>query len=371
MRSSIAVMHVRFLLTVILIGLLVIPAWGQDDPITSDDGPVILDLEIEENLQSIPIDEETGTVNWDEYLSLPAGGGASFGFTTVLYPPDPAALANSPEFLLDTAWFPPIPFALGLEPPESGQVSTRGWLYLEDASGNLARRDMDITMDGDVWFCSTWYLGGSALYHLEEGWTEGYFQEVSYLPDGWTGGGIDYFLRSVWFNGVLGGNRMENLLNVCGANRIGRALIEGGSDRLAIFQILPNEMDRQNGRGSLLVWLTIGHWQLVRTRLHATYATEMIHYYCVSAEVENDPMVFHYENLPDNIYWSIDQYLLTHAAPFWAPVDESAFDLSTHIPEEFPEGSIVVTEPEDDEGSEDEADEEAEGEGDSTEEPAE
>ncbi len=340
-------MHQRFFLPFILLSVLILPAFGQDDA-SSDAGAVILEPDVEQNLESVPIDEETGMVNWDEYSRMDTGPGAIFSFITVLYPADPAALANSPEFLLDTARQPPIPFAFGYEPPSEGDVSARGWWYLEDASGNLGRRDMDLSDGVNTWFCSTWFMGGSGLFHLEEGWTDGFYEETSYLPDDWTGGGIDFFLRSVWHRGILDGERMENLLNVCGAIRFGRSPIEGGRDHLAIWQILPNETDRQNGRGSLLVWTSIGHWRLVRTRLHAAYATEVTEYATMLGEVQNDPMVFYSEFLPENIYWSIDHYLLTRETPFWDAYVQ-AYDIEPGYEPILPEGSIEVVVPEEEE----------------------
>jgi hypothetical protein len=354
-------MRLRFLLSGIILILLMFPVWAED-VITADDGPQVLEPQVEENLQSVPIDEETGTVNWGEYLKLDQGGGAKFGFITVLYPPDPAALSNVPETPLDTAWQPPIPFAFGYNPPSQGQISARGWWYLEDATGNLGRRDMDLSDGDSTWFCSTWFLGGSAIYHVEEGWNEGYFMETSYLPDDFEGGGIDYFLRNVWFRGVLNGERMQNLLNICGAIRFGRSPIEGGRDHLVIFQISPNETDRQNGRGSLLVWTTVGDWRLVRTRLHTVYATEVTEYASVMGEVQNDPSVYYYEWLPENIYWSIDQYLLTHESPFWEPITEGAVDLGNYEPS-LPEGSVIDVQQPDEEESSDNQESGGDGEG--------
>jgi hypothetical protein len=84
-----------------------------------------------------------------------------------------------------------------------------------------------------------------------------------------------------------------------------------------IYKIPANELDRQNGRGSLLVWITLQDRRIVRTRLHATYATEVTEYENISVEVQNDPTVFYNEFLPTDIYWSIDNYLLTHETPFW------------------------------------------------------
>ncbi|HDS29838.1 MAG TPA: hypothetical protein ENN67_02215, partial [Firmicutes bacterium] len=340
-------MHIRFLFPGIIVALMIFPAWAED-VITSDDGPVTLRPEVEQDIHVVPIDEDTGTVDWSEYLKLNEGGGAKFGFITVLYPPDPAALYNIPDILLDSAWRPPVPFAFGYSPPLSGQVSTRGWWYLEDATGNLGRRDMDVGDGNSSIFCSTWFLGGNSLYHVEENWNEGFFTEINYLPDDWEGGGIDYFLRNVWFRGILSGERMQNLLNICGAVRFGRSPIEGGRDHLVIFQISPNETDRQNGRGSLLVWTTVGDWRLVRTRLHTVYATEVTEYASVLGNVQNDPNVYYYEWLPENIYWAIDHYLLTRQSPFWGIYTEEVFDPSTYEPS-LPEGSSITFEKPDEE----------------------
>jgi len=309
-------MRLHFLVVLLLAFMLIVPARAQDQ-VDSASSPVEVQPDTSESVVSVPVDEQTGTVLWQEYLSLPSGGGARFGFVTVLYPPDPAALADCPEILLDGAWFPPIPFAFSFEPPVDAQASTRGWWYLEDASGNLARRDMDITAGNDTWFCSTWFMGGGWAFHIERGWLTGYFAEEYYLPDEWGGPGIDFFIRNVWFHGILGGERMQRLLEVCGAQRIGRDLINAGRDRLAIFMVPANEVDRQNGRGSLLVWVTVGDWRLVRTRLHAAYAIEMTEFYNVSADVSNDPQVYDSDYLPADVYLSIDQYLLTHATPFF------------------------------------------------------
>ena len=310
------VMLARYFLSIIVAMFLAFPLWAEDE-ISSASGPVEVTPETEESVVSVPVDEDTGTVNWQDYLSLPAGGGANFGFITVLYPPDPAALANCPEILLDGAWYPPIPYAFSFSPPTSGQIAARGWWYLEDGSGNLARRDMTISANGQEWYCSTWFMGSGWVFHIEESWPTGYFAESYYLPDEYAGPGIDYFLRSVWFRGVLGGDRMMQLLDYCGAQRIGRDIMNGGRDRLAIYEVPPNETDRQNGRGNLLVWLTTGDWRLVRTRLHAAYAIEVTEFQNVSIAVDNDPNSFYSDFLPNDIFLSIDQYLLTHETPFF------------------------------------------------------
>jgi hypothetical protein len=338
----------RFFLVLILVSALFLPASAQEG-VDPRYGPVEVKPDVEENVMSVPVDEETGTVDWDQWSDLPAGGGAKFGFVTTLYPPDPAALANTPEILLDTAWYPPIPFAFGFSPPAQTWISTRGWFYLEDASGSLARRDTDITIEGLTSFCSTWFLGGTRVFHVEEGWQQGYLSERNYMPDEWSGGGIDFFLRCVWFRGILGGERMEKLLEVCGARQIGRDYIHGGRDRLLIYQIPPNEIDRQNGRGNLLVWLTIGDWRIMRTRLHAAYATEVTEYRMASPGVQNDPIVFYDDFLPSDIYWSIDQYLLTHEMSFIElPPEGDVFGPSSFPPAE----ALVGAPPQDDEQNE-------------------
>ncbi len=313
-------MRVFAIFSILLIWLVSFPVLGQDE-IDSSSGRVEVTPETEESVTTVPIDEETGTVNWADYSTLPAGGGAKFGFVTVLYPPDPAALIDCPEILLDGAWLPPVLFSSGFSPSGEGSLSTSGWWYLEDASGNLARRDMQIDDGYDSWFASTWFLGSGCIFHIEEGWTEGYVSENNYLPDEWQGPGIDYFLRSVWFRGILSGERMGQLLEYCGATRIGRDIFSGGRDRLSIYEIPASEMDRQNGRGSLMVWVTFGDWRLARTRLHSAYAIEVTEFENVTAEVSNDYQSYYSEYLPEDIYWSIDNYLLTHETPFFM-VDE-------------------------------------------------
>jgi hypothetical protein len=313
-------MRIRLFLIAATLLSLILPVLAQE--IDPHNGPVTLEPQTQENLQSVPVDEDTGTVDWENMTPFPPGPGANFGFITTLYPPEPAMLADLPQILLDSAWFPTIPFAYGFKPSPDAQISAQGWWYLEDSTGYLARRDMNIAMDQDTWFCSTWFLGGSNVFHIEQGWATGYFAEMEYLPDQRTAGGIDYFLKSVWFNGVLGGQKMQDLLTQCNAQHIGRDLIRGGHRRLAIYQIFPNETDRQNGRANLLVWLTIGDWKLVRTRLHAAYATEVTEFRNVSPEIQNDSQVYYSDYLTRQIYWSIDNYLLTHAGPFWGPGTE-------------------------------------------------
>jgi len=290
--------------------MLVVPAFSQDE-ITSESGPVEVEADTAEDTVTIPVDEESGMVNWDAYLSPPEGGGASWGFITMLYPPDPAALADCPEILLDGAWYPPIPFSYGYEPSGTSSLSTVGFWYLESANGYLARRSMDISDNGSNYYTSTWFVGGASVFHIEEAWTEGFYGEGYYLPDEYTGAGIDYFLKSIWFRGIVTGERMQVLLDVCGAVRIGRDMMNGGRDPLMIFQIPANETDRQNGRGSLLVWVKNGTFELVRTRLHAAYAIEMTEFQNLSPDIEVDPSYFYSEYIPGDLYWSIDQYLLT------------------------------------------------------------
>ncbi len=328
-------MHIRLAFVVILVTLLALPAWGQveadQDAIDSSSGPVEMEPDTSEDVISIPIDEESGQVNWAEYLALPPGVGANWGFITVLYPPDPSALFNCPEILLDTAWLPPIPYSYGFEPPAGLNASTTGWWYLEDSSGNLARRDMTITTDLDSWGVSTWFMGGVNALHIEEGWQNGYLSEEYYLPDDWTGPGIDFFLKTVWFRGVTIGDRMQQLLNICSAQRIGGDMMNGGRDRQLIYQIPANELDRQNGRGSLLVWISVGHYQLIKTRLHTVYATEVTHFENIQEGVELDPEVYYSDFLPSDIFWSIDQYLLTHATPFFEIPGEVSYTADTTL----------------------------------------
>ena len=302
-------MSLRLLFALLLGFLLIIPVSAEE--IDENSGPTKVKPEITESVQSVPINEETGTVDWSKYNIFPNGGGARFLFITKLYPPDPAALADIPEILLDSAWAPPIPLSFGFEPPTGKDITITGQFYLEDITGNLAKRDETITVDGNAYSASTWFLGQANVFHIEESWNKGYTGESLYMPDEWTGGGIDYFLRSVWFHGIVGGDGMQALLEMCHATRIGREMIKGGRDQLVIYNIPANETDRQNGRGSLLVWLTVGNWRLSRTRLHSVYATEMTEFRMAYTDVQNDPSVYYSDYLPEDIYWSIDQYLLT------------------------------------------------------------
>jgi hypothetical protein len=336
----VVVMHIRLLLVVICIFILSFPAWAQDStPVdssssdsTSDDavidsssGPVDLVPDVTEDTVTIPLTEDGQNINWAEYLALPAGIGATWGFVSTLYPPDPAALYDCPDILLDSAWSPPISFSYGFEPPASLNIITSGWWYIEDSSGNLARRDMVISSDQDTWDATTWFMAGTNTLHIEEGWTTSYYSEDYYLPDEYSGPGIDYFLKTVWFRGVIGGDRMLELLSICNAQRIGRDTMNAGQDRQMIFQIPSNELDRQNGRGNLLVWISNGHNQLIRTRLFTAYATEVTDFKNIQQEVELDPNTFYSDYLPEEVYWSMDQYLLTHETPFFATQEQTSF----------------------------------------------
>jgi len=143
-------MRFRIFLLIIAVSLFALPVMGEDE-IDSSSGPVRVSPKSDQSVSEIPVDEETGIVDWYEYLSLPAGVGAKFGYSAVLYPPDPAALVNIPEILLDGAWLPPIPFAYGFSPPADGQIATNGWWMLEDSTGLLARRDMEIVTNDGQW----------------------------------------------------------------------------------------------------------------------------------------------------------------------------------------------------------------------------
>jgi hypothetical protein len=347
--SMVVVMRIRLFLVVICILILSLPAWAQDStpadstpadstPVdssssdsTSDDavidsssGPVEREPDVTEDTINIPLTED-GQVNWADYLALPPGIGATWGFISTLYPPDPSALYDSPSILLDSAWSPPIPFAYGFEPAGSMNITTTGWWYIEDSTGNLARRDMTISSDQGTWDASTWFMAGTNTLHIEQGWTTSYYSEDYYLPDEYSGPGIEYFLKSVWFRGVIGGDRMLQLLQICNAQRIGRDTMNAGQDRQMIFQIPSNEFDRQNGRGKLLVWVSNGHNQLIRTRLFTAYATEVTDFKNIQQEVELDPNTFYSDYLPEEVYWSMDQYLLTHETPFFATQEQTSF----------------------------------------------
>jgi len=308
-------MRKRSLLILLIVLLTALPSFGQDS-IGSDTGRTVVAPNKSENVLNIPIDPETGMVDWDRYLALPEGVGAKFGFAQVLFPPDPSTLADSPNTLLDSAWFPPIPFSTGLYPTNEPQTAVQGWMYTEDSTGYLARRDMTINDSSGARIASTWFLGGGYIFHIEEGWQDGYYTEGYYLPDEWTGPGIDFFLKTVWFKGVLEGDAMQRLLAICGAARIGRDRDDGGRDRLLIYEIQPNELDRQNGRGSLLIWVSQGYYRLERTRLHTVYAIEVTQYENLESNVELDPAVFQSEYLTQDLYVKIDDYLLTHRNPF-------------------------------------------------------
>jgi hypothetical protein len=226
-----------------------------------------------------------------------------------------------------------------------------GWWYLEDSTGNLARRDMTITTDTDSWFTTTWFIAGTNALHIEEAWRSAYYCEEYYMPDEWYGPGIDFFLRTVWFRGVTSGDRMEQLLTICNARRIGRDTMNAGSDRQLIYEIPANELDLQNGRGSLLVWVSVGYYRLIRTRLHTVYATEVTDFENVQEGVEIDPMTFYSEYLPEDIYWSMDHYLLTHESPFFG-TPESVTYTPTTSDENVSEGETGSTT---DEGSSEES----------------
>lgn len=331
-------MRMRLLLAVVFVLILSLPAWTQDtadeDIPDSSSGPVEMEPDTSEDVITIPMDEESRTVNWAEYLALPPGVGANWGYVTVLYPPDPGALFDCPNILLDSAWSPPIPFSYGFEPSASTRLTTTGWWYLEDSTGNLARRDMTITADGMQWIATTWFMAGTSVLQIEEGWETSYLADVYYLPDEWSGPGIEYFLKTVWFRGVTSGERMQQLLAICNAQRIGRDVMNGGRDRNLIYQIPSNELDRQNGRGSLLVWLSVGYYKLIQTRLHTAYATEVTIFENVQESVDLDPMTYYSDWLPEDVYWSMDHYLLTHETPFFSTPDSFSFTGNTTMSED-------------------------------------
>jgi len=47
------------------------------------------------------------------------------------------------------------------------------------------------------------------------------------------------------------------------------------------------------------------------------FATEVIEYRNLSSEIKNEPDIYYSEFLPSEIYWSINNYLMTHEGPFW------------------------------------------------------
>jgi hypothetical protein len=317
-------MRLHPILSFIILTLMILPAWGQDT-VDPSDGPSKITVDNTQTFKKVPVDEKTGMIDWDRMGKVPEGPGAMFAFMAALFPPDPASLADLPKHVLDTAWLPVIPFSWGYSPSfNHGQITTQGWWYIEDTSCNLARRDMTVTDDTSQIATSTWFLGGTKLFYIEEGQKKGYSGDSLYPPDEWTGGGIEFFLKTVWFKGVLRGQKMQDLLTECSAEQIGRDLIRGNQDRVVIYRIRSNENDRQNGRGNLLVWVTLGEWRLVRTRLNTVYATEMTEFRNILPDIQNTPETYYSDFLPPDYFWSINNYLTVHEGPFWVtpPADQ-------------------------------------------------
>jgi hypothetical protein len=182
---------------------------------------------------------------------------------------------------------------------------------------------MTVSDGTNQWYTSTWFLGLSKVCYIEEGWKDAYIDDSNYVPDEFLQPGIEYFMKSVWFRGILGGQKMQDLLTECSAEQIGHDMIRGKLDKIIIYRIPPNENDRQNGRGNLLVWLTLGQWHLERTRLNAVYGTELTDYRDALSDVQNSPEVYYSDYLPPDAYWSINNYLTTHESPFWQTPPEA------------------------------------------------
>ncbi|HYE77118.1 MAG TPA: hypothetical protein VEI97_03945, partial [bacterium] len=121
------------------------------------------------------------------------------------------------------------------------------------------------------------FVAGDTWYRQEAGMANAAVQPLAYL--GLRPAGIEEFLVGVRMKGIVKGEAMAELLRRTGA-------IQNGTDRdgkkatarSIVYRIPATPYDEARGYQSLMVWVRVGDFKLVRTALALPVGTERTDY---------------------------------------------------------------------------------------------
>ena len=112
--------------------------------------------------------------------------------------------------------------------------------------------------------------------------------------------GIRYFLSQVHLGGIIGGERMRDLLNQVNAKKVSIQRTHR-DERIGIFFIPPTAEEWENWIGEMYVWVNMKNWMIERHHVDFLYGREYCHYYNQLWDVQPDISLFYLEWLPIRI----------------------------------------------------------------------
>ena len=281
-------------LSLILAALLSMASGALADN-TRDSKTVLPEKKI--NLYRIPVDPKERAKALDQIINHTVpGSGTFFMFNTRFTPSHPEQSSLRPGILLNQPSVPPY--------------TIQGYCMIRDSSGLRARMGGIKMTNNQATQMESIFAGGDRVYQ----W---YFKEndpapgenttnVNYLKH--EDKGIDYFLTCVKYKGIIIGPPMEKLLKDSSARRIGVENVRG--IRTLVYGIQPAKEDFLNGYQYMQVWLRVGDFKIIRTKVEKSYGTELTEYsrHLVGIQIDDTNFLFPNETV-DNLHKEYEKYM--------------------------------------------------------------
>jgi hypothetical protein len=249
------------------------------------------------NLYRIPVDPKERAKALDQIVNnTRPGSGTFFMFNTRFTPSHPEQSSLRPGLLLNQPSVPPY--------------TVQGYCMIRDSSGLRARvGGIKITNNQSTQMESI-FAGGDRIYqwYLKDNDVSPGENVINnnYLKH--SDKGIDYFLTSVKYRGIILGAPMEKLLTDSSARRIGVENIRG--TRTLVYGIQPAKEDFLNGYQYMQVWLRVGDFRIIRSKVEKSYGTEQTEYsrHIVGIQIDDSNFLFPNETI-DNLRKEYEKYM--------------------------------------------------------------
>lgn len=273
------------------------PISAQDSGEETESGGEILRWDVDVGTVKVPqtlkAAEELREKNMYKF---PEGTGAYFGFVSELEPWD--YLDLNLEYPED-AWSSPLPYYFSMEPQLNAPFTIGGTCSIYDATGHLVIREYSLTEPPHPAFGGTsWFVMGDISRCWEDWMDEAVEFQEDYFPAETVG--IRYFLSQVHLRGIIGGERMQDLLKQVNAKEVSIQRTYR-DERMGIFFIPPTAEEWNNWIGEMYVWINMKNWVIERHQVDYLYGREYCQYYNQLWDVQPDISLFYLEWLPIRI----------------------------------------------------------------------
>jgi len=270
---------------------------AQESGEETESGGEILQWDVDYGTVAVPQTAEASeALREEEAYRFAEGTGAYFGYVSSLEPWDFFdRYGQYPE----SAWKPPLPYYFGVAPPLNSPFYIKGTCSIFDNSGHLVVRKYTVVEPPkDGFGGTTWHVLGNITRSWEDWMNEPIEYEGEYLPVTLTG--VKYFLNQVHLRGIVGGEKMKDLLEQVNAKEISIQRTHR-DERIGVFYIPPTAEEWENWVAEMYVWVNMKSWKIERHQVDLLYGRESCQYYNQLWDVQPDISGFYLEWLPTRI----------------------------------------------------------------------